>query len=60
MSREADFMLGMAHGVILKVRQFAIFKNDPELLQLIEEDYQELKKLVEKHYYSKPKEKTDE
>jgi hypothetical protein len=51
MSKEADFMLGIAMGLLMQIRTHIIRVQDEVGLGIIEQEYQDLKTAIEKHYY---------
>ena len=51
MSMETDFLLGLAFGLLSRVRQHLVINNDSSGVLIIEDEYQELKKGLDKLYY---------
>lgn len=51
MSKETDFLLGRAFSLVTQARQYLINKVDNDGVALIEDEYQELKRGVEKNFY---------
>lgn len=47
-----NFLLGMAYAIITVAREHMIIMNDEQGIAKIEEQYQQLKSLIEKHYYT--------
>ncbi len=61
MSKESDFMLGIAFGLLTQVRLYLIQNNDSTGVTILEEEYQSLKKSIDQQYYAnRNKEKRDE
>jgi len=56
MSRESDFLLGTAFSLITQVRAYMIKNSNVEGVELIEDEYQQLKLAVDKYFYNEIKE----
>ncbi len=59
-SQESHLLLGMAFAVLKRVRNHFILTNDPESLQMIEEDYLAIKEGIERNYYQKQKKERED
>jgi hypothetical protein len=55
MSKESDFLLGIAFGLLTVARTYLINNDHVDGLQLIEDEYQTVKQGINKHYYSEKK-----
>jgi len=55
MSKESDFLLGIAFGLLSQVRQHLVQNGDRDGILLIEDEYLQLKSGIEKHYYGENK-----
>ncbi len=53
MSKESDFLLGIAFGLLTQVRQYLIKNEQIDGMELIEDEYQTLKQGIDKHFYAK-------
>lgn len=53
MSRETDFLLGIAFGLLTQARAYMIKNNYVDGLELIEDEYQTLKMGIDKQFYAK-------
>ena len=60
MSKESDFLLGIAFGLLTQVRAHLIRVEDLDGVAVIEDEYQTLKNGIEKQFYAKTtKERVD-
>jgi hypothetical protein len=53
MSKETDFLLGIAFGLLTQARSFMIKHELVEGVELIEDEYQSLRDGINKQYYTK-------
>lgn len=53
MSKETDFLLGIAFGLLTQARAYMIKNNQVDGLELIEDEYQTLKEGIDKNFYAK-------
>lgn len=53
MSKESEFLLGTAFSLLTQARAYMIKNNHVDGVELIEDEYQELKTAIDKHFYSK-------
>lgn len=53
MSRESDFLLGTAFGLLTQAREFMITHEVLDGVALIEDQYQRLSAGIDNHYYGK-------
>lgn len=51
MSKESDFLLGRAFTLLTQVRQYLITTKDSDGVTLIEDEYQDLKRGIDKTFY---------
>jgi hypothetical protein len=59
MIHEPNFLLGNAFSLLTQTREYLIRKEDLDGVQLIEEQYQELKQAINNLYYKQNMEKKD-
>jgi len=52
MSKESDFLLGIAFGLLTQVRQYLIKNEHLDGVEIIEDEYQSLKAGIDKNFYS--------
>lgn len=50
MSKESDFLLGIAFSLITQIRAYLIKTQDVDGVQLIEDEYLQLKSAVDKYF----------
>lgn len=60
MKNDSGFLLGLSFCLLQQVRSYLILKQDSEGVEMIEDQYQKLDKMIEDFYYdSREKQKND-